>query len=903
MSLSNIVSGDSRLSRKTALLSIFALAMLLFSVFCSFALTDLIPSNNIDLRARNISNVTKICYADGTCSTTATGGGGGGGGGSFDLWRLQISGQGINSIINNTLVRLLGVGLTISNDTNKNFTFTVDQGFNQSSAVSDLQQANVSLNSKVSTLQNGSSNLTLANILANGFLNLSSGVWTTNISNFNTSIGNLNTRASNLETANQTTNTSVTNLIARVGALNTSIGNSSVTRVFPLTSSFRLIGGRNTSVECVNDTSNNVNCTIQSIDTDTNSGGNMSTFTLNVSNTNSTQILNASTLYVLNSSGIEASLIGNNLSLRANCVAITGSAALCDGDDNAGAGAYDWNFTNGSSTGVITDSGVMTFQAGRNMSIINCTGTTCTFNAVDTDTNSGFTQWRLQVSGQGINTISNNTLVRLLPGTGISISNDTTNNYTITNTVVDTVGNLTVGNATNTYVVLTGKSLKFIAGKNISSISIDNDTSGNLNITINAIDTTGAGSGGGNFSYFFINNTNNQTQVSNTSKLRFINGAATFVVVQNDSLNTNITIDHADTSSLASVDNSGPICIQDITVDTYGHLTGVTSATPNTSIGNSSVSRNYLLSSTFRIIGGRNATVDCVNDTSNNVNCTINAIDTTSAGGGTNSLPATNISAGLFGSAVGSNDKYSFPSNLSINGTLVAGLNASAAGAGATAIGDNANATADQAIAIGQETMANRTHNIAIGYQAQATGNFDVVAIGTSAQADANDAVAIGTTAKELSQAGQGVAIGNGARIESSSSVAIGQNALVDNILWPDIDIDHSVAVGADSLSRGQYSTAIGPYAEAVGNQSTAIGYFARTRYDNSVALGENAITTSANQFVIGASGTNLNTKIFGWLNITKLYVNTSTTANLQANSSCTLIYSPGGGSRLEVCD
>ena len=40
-----------------------------------------------------------------------------------------------------------------------------------------------------------------------------------------------------------------------------------------------------------------------------------------------------------------------------------------------------------------------------------------------------------------------------------------------------------------------------------------------------------------------------------------------------------ITIDHEDTSSQASVNNSGRAFIQDITLDTYGHVTGITSAT------------------------------------------------------------------------------------------------------------------------------------------------------------------------------------------------------------------------------------------------------------------------------------------------------------------------------------
>jgi hypothetical protein len=47
----------------------------------------------------------------------------------------------------------------------------------------------------------------------------------------------------------------------------------------------------------------------------------------------------------------------------------------------------------------------------------------------------------------------------------------------------------------------------------------------------------------------------------------------------NQSGNETITISHADTSSQASVNNSGRTYIQDITLDTFGHITGITSAT------------------------------------------------------------------------------------------------------------------------------------------------------------------------------------------------------------------------------------------------------------------------------------------------------------------------------------
>ena len=56
-----------------------------------------------------------------------------------------------------------------------------------------------------------------------------------------------------------------------------------------------------------------------------------------------------------------------------------------------------------------------------------------------------------------------------------------------------------------------------------------------------------------------------------------LSGGAAFTT--NQGFAETITITHADTSSQASVNNSGRTYIQDITLDTYGHVTGINSAT------------------------------------------------------------------------------------------------------------------------------------------------------------------------------------------------------------------------------------------------------------------------------------------------------------------------------------
>jgi len=50
-----------------------------------------------------------------------------------------------------------------------------------------------------------------------------------------------------------------------------------------------------------------------------------------------------------------------------------------------------------------------------------------------------------------------------------------------------------------------------------------------------------------------------------------LTGSGTFDA--NQTTNSTVTIDHADTSTQASVDNSGGTVIQDVTLDTYGHVT------------------------------------------------------------------------------------------------------------------------------------------------------------------------------------------------------------------------------------------------------------------------------------------------------------------------------------------
>ncbi len=73
------------------------------------------------------------------------------------------------------------------------------------------------------------------------------------------------------------------------------------------------------------------------------------------------------------------------------------------------------------------------------------------------------------------------------------------------------------------------------------------------------------------------NTTNPNNATITVSAGTSLDGGGSFTTDQ--SSNGTITINHADTSTQASVNNSGRTYIQDITLDTHGHITGITSAT------------------------------------------------------------------------------------------------------------------------------------------------------------------------------------------------------------------------------------------------------------------------------------------------------------------------------------
>ena len=81
-----------------------------------------------------------------------------------------------------------------------------------------------------------------------------------------------------------------------------------------------------------------------------------------------------------------------------------------------------------------------------------------------------------------------------------------------------------------------------------------------------------------------------EVSITNGKEVKFVEGSGidinwTDTSTGSDTDPYDLTFSHSDTSSQASVNNSGNTFIQDITLDAFGHITGLTSATATSSSG------------------------------------------------------------------------------------------------------------------------------------------------------------------------------------------------------------------------------------------------------------------------------------------------------------------------------
>ena len=168
-------------------------------------------------------------------------------------------------------------------------------------------------------------------------------------------------------------------------------------------------------------------------------------------------------------------------------------------------------------------------------------------------------------------------------------------------TIFDTVGanNLTVG-ATATTVIIPGdlQVTGTVTTNNVETVSTSNGIVFEGNAADEHEGTLLAGTLSADRTYTLPNvtgtvaltsNINNSTITITAGNALTTGGSFT----TNASGNAEITIHHEDTSSQASVNNSGLTVVQDVTLDTYGHTTGLASVNLTSGVDGRITAREY----------------------------------------------------------------------------------------------------------------------------------------------------------------------------------------------------------------------------------------------------------------------------------------------------------------------
>jgi hypothetical protein len=168
-------------------------------------------------------------------------------------------------------------------------------------------------------------------------------------------------------------------------------------------------------------------------------------------------------------------------------------------------------------------------------------------------------------------------------------------------TIFDTVGanNLTMGASTTTVIIpgdlqVTGT----VTTNNVETVSTSNGVVFEGTVADDHEGTLLAGALTADRTYTLPNATGTVALTSNISDATITITAGAGLITGgsfnlNQSADATITIDHEDTSSQASVDNSGLSVIQDVTLDTYGHTTGLTSVDLTAGIDGRITAREY----------------------------------------------------------------------------------------------------------------------------------------------------------------------------------------------------------------------------------------------------------------------------------------------------------------------
>lgn len=269
--------------------------------------------------------------------------------------------------------------------------------------------------------------------------------------------------------------------------------------------------------------------------------------------------------------------------------------------------------------------------------------------------------------------------------------------------------------------------------------------------------------------------------------------------------------------------------------------------------------------------------------------------------------------------------------------SIAIGRIANSAGADSVAISDNANATGAQAIAIGLNTDATGAQSVAIAELAQATGT-DSMALGFGANAAHTEAIALGKNA--LTTANNQLMIGNNTdflhtfvygyvNVSSGYDVCISGGNCLSTLTYTN-GTGINLTNGAFSILldyQGQTSiTTLGTIGTGtwqatqvedtyvsdtltVGNDGTvdADSLGCDVGDDNLISedcIGDVLDTTEIEDVFVLNTGDQMTGGLsFSTAAANITLANGGATGSVADNSTCTIIYSPNGASRIEVCN
>tara|TARA_B110000858_G_scaffold86164_1_gene99607 strand:- start:6000 stop:8393 length:2394 start_codon:yes stop_codon:yes gene_type:complete len=396
-----------------------------------------------------------------------------------------------------------------------------------------------------------------------------------------------------------------------------------------------------------------------------------------------------------------------------------------------------------------------------------------------------------------------------------------------------------------------------------------------------------------------INSTNSSQATSISSLNTSVNGKVATTrnitagagLTGGGNLTADRTISHSDTSTQASVNNSGTTFIQDITLDTYGHITSIGSASvpaqyslptaSSSTLGGIKIGSGLSISSGVVSAAGF-ADANYFNYGGTGGSAAVATTDAISIGEDAEALSEVSVAIGYNATTVLNSSQYR-PGSIAIGmntlttgeSSISIGSNAAGNGGSATSIGYNSNATGNGATAIGAYTQALGIRSVAIGGHGQdptssntlsgpTASNNSCIAIG-DATAIGEYSIAIGGTARGASNTSSGglssIAIGKFAIISTNAfgGVAIGQQTSCG---YNSVSQIGNVAVGSGAKARNSGSTSVGYNSDcvsgsggsgvnnvALGKQATVSG---SSNTGNSVALGYAAAVTTSNTIRLG---------------------------------------------------